>query len=174
MPRNSRAMGVAIPGVVDPELGRIVVTPNMTLTGVALGSHLEARFHVPVALGNDCNLGALGETWLGSARRASSALGIFVGTGIGGGFVRKGKLWRGAREAAGEIGHIVMQIGGPKCGCGNHGCLEALASRTAIENQLRAAVGAGRQTVLTELLGGDLQVIRSARCGKPWTKRIRW
>ena len=156
------AMGVAVPGVVDPELGRIVVTPNMTLTGVALGSHLEARFHVPVALGNDCNLGALGETWLGSARRANSALGIFVGTGIGGGFVRKGKLWRGAREAAGEIGHIVMQIGGPKCGCGNHGCLEALASRTAIENQLRAAVGAGRQTVLTELLGGDLQVIRSS------------
>lgn len=156
------ALGVAVPGVVDPGIGRIIVTPNMTLSGMALGPHLETRYHVPVALGNDCNLGILGESWLGSARRASSAVGIFVGTGIGGGFVRKGKLWRGAREAAGEIGHIVMQIGGPRCGCGNHGCLEALASRTAIENQLRAAVDAGRKTALTELLEGNLKVIRSS------------
>ena len=62
-----------------------------------------------------------------------------VGTGIGGGFVRKGKLWRGARESAGEIGHIIMQIGGPQCGCGNRGCFEALASRTAIERDIRQA-----------------------------------
>lgn len=155
------AMGVAVPGVVDPDAGRVVCTPNMSLTGVALGSHLESRFRLPVALGNDCNLGALGETWLGSARSAESAMAVLVGTGIGGGFVRKGKLWRGAREAAGEIGHIVMQIGGPRCGCGNDGCLEALASRSAIEAQLRDAVAAGRTTVLTELLGGNLQIIRS-------------
>ncbi len=71
----------------------------MSLTGVALGTHLETRFRVPIALGNDCNLGTLGEVWLGSARAARSAFGIFVGTGIGGGLVRKGKLWRGAREA---------------------------------------------------------------------------
>ena len=70
-------------------------------------------------------------------------LGIWVGTGIGAGFVRKGRLWRGARESAGEIGHIVMQIGGPKCGCGNRGCLEALASRTAIERDIREALAAG-------------------------------
>ncbi len=155
------ALGVAVPGVVDPEAGHVVCTPNMHLTGVALGSHLESRFRVPVALGNDCNLGALGETWLGSARNAASAMAILVGTGIGGGFVRKGKLWRGAREAAGEVGHLIMEIGGPKCGCGNCGCLEALASRSAIEAALRAAVAAGRKTVLTELLHGDLAVIRS-------------
>jgi hypothetical protein len=132
------ALGVAVPGVVDPEAGRVVCTPNMHLTGVALGSHLESRFRVPVALGNDCNLGALGETWLGSARNASSAMAILVGTGIGGGFVRKGKLWRGARESAGEVGHLIMEIGGPKCGCGNCGCLEALASRSAIEGPLKS------------------------------------
>jgi glucokinase len=84
-----------------------------------------------------------------------------VGTGIGGGFVRKGKLWRGARESACEVGHIIVQIDGPQCGCGNRGCLEALASRTAIESQLRAAVQAGEKTVLAELLKGDLSVIRS-------------
>ncbi len=155
------AMGLAIPGVVDPDEGRIVFTPNMALTGVEIVSHLEARFGIPIALGNDCNLGALGETWLGSARRASSSVAILVGTGIGGGIVRKGKLWRGVRESAAEIGHMIIHLDGPECGCGNHGCLEALASRTAIENQLRAAVAQGRKTVLTDLLQGDLSVIRS-------------
>jgi len=155
------AMGLAIPGVVDPDEGRIVFTANMALTGVEIVAHLEGRFSVPVVLGNDCNLGALGETWLGSARRARSTVAILVGTGIGGGFVRKGKLWRGARDSALEIGHTIIQLDGPECGCSNHGCLEALASRTAIENQLRAAVAEGRKTVLTELLQGDLSVIRS-------------
>ena len=160
------AIGVAVPGVVDPETARVVVTPNMNLTGVALGSHLEARFKVPVVLGNDCNLGALGEAWLGSARQASSAIAILVGTGIGSGIIRNGKLWRGARESAGEIGHVVMQIGGPLCGCGNHGCLEALASRTAIERDLRQAVEAGRKTALTDLLQGNLSLIRSSALRK--------
>ena len=159
--RDLTAIGIAVPGVVDPEAGRVVVTPNMNLDGVAIGKHLEDRYKVPVALGNDCNLGALGEAWLGSARNADSMMSILVGTGIGGGFVRNGTLWRGAREAAGEIGHITMQIGGPRCGCGNYGCFEALASRSAIERDLRAGVAAGRKTVLTEMLEGDLSIIRS-------------
>jgi glucokinase len=160
------AIGIAVPGVVDVETARVVVTPNMSLTGVAIGPHLEDRFQVPVAVGNDCNLGALGEKWLGSARDADSVVAILVGTGIGGGFVRRGKLWRGARESAGEIGHIVMQIGGPQCGCGNHGCLEALASRTAIEREIRAAIAAGRKSILPELCNGDLSVIRSGAIRK--------
>ncbi len=160
------AIGIAVPGVVDPDEGRVVVTPNMSLTGVAIGPHLEHRFKVPVALGNDCNLGTLGEKWLGSARRAQSAFGIFVGTGIGGGFVQRNKIWQGARESASEIGHLVMQMDGPRCGCGNYGCLEALASRTAIERDLREAIAAGRESLLTELTGGDLKVIRSGAIRK--------
>ena len=155
------AMGIAIPGVVDPDRGHIVVTPNMNLTDVAIGPHLSGRFDMPVAIGNDCNLGALGETWRGSARHAQSTVAILVGTGIGGGYVQSGKLWRGARESAGEIGHIVMQVGGPKCGCGNCGCLEALASRTAIERDIRQAIAEGRETILSELTGGDLSIVRS-------------
>ncbi len=161
-PQRVAALGIAVPGVVDPKRGRVVVTPNMNLSGVEIVPWLAGRYHLPVALGNDCNLGTLGEAWLGAARRARSAFGMFVGTGIGGGFVRKGKLWRGARQAAGEIGHIVMQPeGGLRCGCGNTGCLETLASRSAIENQIRAAVAAGRSTLLTEWLEGDLGIIRS-------------
>jgi len=160
------AIGVAVPGVVEPRSGNVVVTPNMGLTGVSIGSHLESCFRVPVAIGNDGNLAAYGEAWLGSARRARSALGIWVGTGIGAGFVQNGKMWRGARESAGEIGHIVMQIGGPVCGCGNHGCLEALASRTAIERDIRAALAAGGTSKLAEISAGDLSVIRSGAIRK--------
>lgn len=160
--RDVTAMGIAVPGVVDPEEGLVVVTPNMSLTGVSIGPHIESKFGVPVAVGNDCNLGTLGEAWLGSARGARSVVGILVGTGIGSGIVYgKGKMWRGERESAAEIGHMVMQIGGPRCGCGNDGCFEALASRSAIERDLRAAVEAGRTTVLTEILDGDLSVVRS-------------
>ena len=160
------AIGVAVPGVVDPDSGHVIVTPNMNLSGVSLGPRLQARYRVPVVLGNDCNLGTLGEAWLGAAKNARSAVGIFVGTGIGAGFVRNGKLWRGARQSACEIGHIVMQIGGPRCGCGNQGCLEALASRTAIETQLRQAVAAGQKTVLTKLVGRKFRVIRSSQLAR--------
>ena len=160
-PRDLAAIGVAAPGVVDPDKGLVVFTPNMNLSGVRLGKHLAKKCHLPVAVGNDCNLGTLGETWLGSARDADSAFGVFVGTGIGGGFVRKGEMLRGHREAAAEVGHIVMEVGGPRCGCGNRGCFEALASRSAIERDIRKAVAAGRKTVLTDLLDGDLGLIRS-------------
>ncbi len=155
------AIGIAIPGVVDPDEGRVVVTPNMGLTGVAIGPHLSKRYDAPIAVGNDGNFGALGEQWLGSGRGAKSVLSICVGTGIGCGIVHGGELWRGAREAAGEIGHIVMEIGGPRCGCGNHGCFEALAGRTAVERDLRDAIEKGRTSILSELAEGDLSVIRS-------------
>ncbi|NQT38274.1 MAG: ROK family protein [Planctomycetes bacterium] len=155
------AIGIGVPGVVDPDSGNVVGTPNMSLTGVAVGPLMEKEFKVPVAVGNDCNLGALGEQWLGSGRNTASMMGIFVGTGIGAGFVQNGLLWRGARESASEIGHIVMQVGGPKCGCGNLGCFEALASRSAVERDIREAVAAGRTTSLVDQLEGDLSMVRS-------------
>jgi len=93
---------------------------------------------------------------------ADSAVGIFVGTGIGGGIIIDGKLLLGHRGAAGEVGHMAIQKDGPRCGCGSRGCLEALASRTAIERDLRAGVAAGRRTLLPELCQGNLSVIRSS------------
>ena len=155
------AFGIAIPGVVDPKKGKVIVTPNMNFSGAKVVKYLEDKFPVQVVLGNDCNLGTLGEAWLGAARDAQSAVGILVGTGIGGGFVQKGKIWQGARESAMEIGHMIMKIGGPLCGCGNQGCYEAMAGRLAIERDIREQVAKGRQTVLTEILDGDLSRIRS-------------
>jgi glucokinase len=160
------AVGIAVPGVVDPKRGYVAITPNLCLGGVSLGPRLQERFKAPITLGNDGNLGALGETWLGSARKSKSTLYICVGTGIGSGLVLRGKLWRGRRESAGEIGHMIMQIGGPKCGCGNLGCLETLASRTAIERDIRTAIGAGRNSAIFELTGGDSGIIRSGMIRK--------
>jgi len=160
-PKQLAAIGLGVAGTVDPPNGRVVLTPNMNLSGLAIAKPIEKCFGVAVALGNDVNVGTLGEQWMGAARGATSAVGIFVGTGIGAGLILDGKLVLGARLAAAEIGHMRVQLGGPKCGCGNRGCLEALASRTAIERDIREAVAKGRDTVLTELLDGDLTRIRS-------------
>lgn len=157
-----QAIGLAVPGITDQSEGRVVVTPNMNLTGLRITPMITERFSVPVALGNDVNLGTLGEKWLGSAMHADSAVGIFVGTGIGGGVIVNGRLVDGFRGAAGEIGHMLMLRDGPLCGCGNRGCLEALASRSAIEREIRMGVDLGRKTVLSDLIGTDLSVIRSS------------
>ncbi len=159
--KDVEAVGVALPGVVDYDRGRLVKAPNLKLGRVEGRKGLEKLLRVPVAVGNDCDLGTLGEATWGAASGAKSTVGIFVGTGIGGGFVRKGKLWHGARSAAMEVGHMMVQFGGPRCGCGNNGCFESLASRTAIERDLRESIKSGKKTVISRLLKGDLRMIRS-------------
>jgi glucokinase len=184
-------IGIAVPGVVQQETGLVVVTPNMNLSGVKLGQRMKDRFGIPIAVGNDCNLGTLGECWLGSGRNTSSCVGIFVGTGIGAGIVFDNRILSGAGQAAGEIGHIISQFPcenwrnhinvkhkqGTKssknnlpelsrCGCGNYGCFETFASRTAMERFIRDAVEHGAKSVITNLNGGTLDVIKSSTIAK--------
>ncbi len=163
-------VGLGVPGTVDPEKGLVVDTPNMNLSGLRIVRRAEEKLGRPVAFDNDVNLGTLGESWLGAAQGADSTVGIFVGTGIGGAVLVGGKLVRGVRFAAGEIGHIVMEVDGPLCGCGNRGCLEAMASRTAIERDIREAVSSGRETILQEMLDGDLSIIKSGALKKALKK----
>lgn len=172
-PADVLALGIAVPGVVDPKAGRVIITPNMNLSGAEIVPRFESRYDLPVVLGNDCNLGTLGESWLGAGRGASSVFGILVGTGIGGGIVQRRRLWTGYRNSASEIGHTVIKLDGPECACGNHGCLEALASRSAIERDIRSAVKNGRKTVLSELLDGDLSIIRSGALRQAVEKKDR-
>ena len=183
------AIGIAIPGVVEPQSGDVVVTPNMNLTGIPLGKRLRDDFGIPVFLGNDGNLGTLGETWLGAARNSRNSVGIFVGTGVGSGIVIDGKLWTGAGHGAGEIGHIVVQtparnwkarLGAllpkgeaaeelpefPVCGCGNVGCLETFASRTAIEHEIQKALELGVSSCIKDLCGGDVSLIKAGNLAK--------
>lgn len=156
------ALGVAVPAVVDSRAGLVVHAPNLENADPHLRDRLAERYSFPVFLGNDVNLGTLAEVWRGVGKNAENVVGIFVGTGIGGGVVLGGKLLTGAEDQAGEIGHLVLSVDGPICGCGNRGCFEALASRTAIERDLRAALAAGRESSLSEtaaagrLHSGDL------------------
>ena len=106
-------IGIGIPGVVDPKSGIVTAAPNIALKGAHLGDELKDKFDAPVILGNDVNVGTIGECWLGAGRDADSVVGIFIGTGIGGGVVQDRRLVTGSHNAAGEIGHIVMETNGP-------------------------------------------------------------
>ena len=159
--KQLRAVGIGAPGAIDTEAGRVIFAPNLHWEDVPLRKSLEKQLGVPVCLENDANIATLGvyEVELGAKPR--NMIGIFLGTGIGGGLIIDGKLYSGFNGTAGEIGHMVIDVGGPKCGCGNQGCFEALASRTAIFHRISEAVAAGKKTILTESLGEDLKDLRS-------------
>ncbi len=157
-----QAIGIGAPGPLDPETGIVIFAPNLGWRDVPLKTELEARTGLPTFVDNDVNVGTLGEHAFGAAQGVENVVGIFVGTGIGGGIILKGELFHGASKTAGEIGHIIVKAGGPRCGCGARGCLEAVASRTAMAKQFRKAIQKkGKKSVLTKLTNGDLSVIRS-------------
>ncbi|MBI5802401.1 MAG: ROK family protein [Verrucomicrobia bacterium] len=156
-----RAIGIGAPGAVDPVEGRMIFAPNLKWENVPLRKTLEKHLGLPVFAENDCNACALGvyETELDPKPR--SMVGIFLGTGIGSGIVLDGRAYTGFNRTAGEIGHMVLEVNGPKCGCGNKGCFEALASRTALFRKIQTAVEDGQKTVLTDMLGPELTDMRS-------------
>ncbi len=151
--KSIAGIGVGAPAPVDCQTGVVYSAPNLPgWDEIPLGPRLQAEFGVPVLVDNDVNLGTLGEWSQGAGRGSLHMVGIFVGTGVGGGVVIDGKLYRGARYAAGEVGHTIVQPDGPLCGCGQRGCLEAFASRTAIERAVRAGLEEGRSSMVADLL----------------------
>lgn len=155
-------LGIGAPGAVDFGAGTVIFAPNMEgWKDVALKKELEKQLGLPVFVENDCNIAALGVYEAELKSKPKSMVGIFVGTGIGGGIIVNGELYSGANHTAGEVGHMVLEVGGPKCGCGNKGCFEALASRTAIFQQIKAGIKSGEKTILTEMLGNSLEDLRS-------------
>ncbi len=126
------AIGVAVPGVFDRSTGVIIQTPNLPLSDYPLKAALEQHFSRPVWVENDVNAGTYGEYRAGAAKGYRHVLGVFPGTGIGGGLIINGELYIGSGGNAGEIGHMIIQPGGPLCGCGRRGCLEAFAGRSAM------------------------------------------
>lgn len=152
---NVRAVGIGAPGPLNPKTGMILHAPNLgpTWNELPIAAHLSERLGCPVYLGNDVNVGAVGEHELGAGKGYKNVVAIFVGTGIGGGIILNGRLYRGVRYTAGELGHVVLMANGPMCGCGKRGCAEALASRTAIERDIRAQIDVGRESLVPRLLG---------------------
>jgi glucokinase len=159
--KQIRAIGVGAPGAVDPEQGRVLFAPNLGWENVALEKEMQKELEAPVFVENDCNVCTLGIHEIELRAKPRHLVGIFLGTGIGGGLILDGKLYSGFNRTAGEVGHMVLEVGGAKCACGNQGCFEALASRGAIFRKIQNAVKAGQKTVLTDLLGDDLEDLRS-------------
>jgi glucokinase len=166
-----QGVGIGAPGPVDPGRGIVYNPPNLPgWEAVALGPRLSEALGVLVCVENDVNLGTLGEYAQGAGRGTQDMVGIFVGTGVGGGLILDGKLRSGFRHAAGELGHMVVLAGGPVCGCGRRGCLEALASRTAIERDIRLGLKAGRESLISKLTRDGQERLTSGTLAKAFRR----
>jgi glucokinase len=155
-------VGVSVPGPLDRAKGIVRYTPNMGFKDYKLAAELAGLFGAPAFLENDVQAGVYGELRAGALRGKLNAVGVFVGTGIGGGIVIDGKLYRGATGSAGEVGHMILHEGGAACGCGNYGCLEALASRTAMAKDAIGQAATGKAPTLYSLAGSELRKCRSS------------
>jgi glucokinase len=146
-------IGIGSPGKVDNDAGTVTGAKNLPDWGGSydLRAALEKSCGVPIALGNDVQVATEGEFELGAAKPYKSVLGVFWGTGVGGGIMLDGKPWIG-RDAAGEIGHVCVRIGGAQCPCGRQGCMEAYAGRYAMELRARKEVERGEKTVLFKIM----------------------
>lgn len=149
------AVGVACAGQIDPVTGAVVYAPNLGWRDVPLGVLLAQALGVPVIVENDVRAAAWGEFVAGAGRREGSLVAVFVGTGVGSGAVLDGRLWRGAGNAAGEVGHTQVVPEGLPCRCGRNGCLEQYVSGSGFQRRLAAAMTAGRVSRLVDVCGGD-------------------
>jgi glucokinase len=143
------AIGVGSPGQIEHSTGAVLHAANVPgfEARVELGGELATRLRAPVSVGNDVSVGVLGEYRLGAGRPYRDVLGVWLGTGVGGGLILGGEL-RTGRGSAGEFGHIVAKPGGRRCTCGNRGCVEAYAGRASMERRAKALVARGHETIL--------------------------
>jgi len=154
-------IGVGCPGPLDLDRGIVLDMPNLGWKRFAIKRALEKRFKCPSHILNDVDAGVYGESVAGAGVGARSIVGVFPGTGIGGGAVYKGEIIRGSKGSCMEIGHLPVLSEGPLCGCGQRGCLEAVASRLAISGEAAKAAFRGQAPYLLSKAGTDISKIRS-------------
>ena len=179
-PSDIEGIGFDFPGQVDCKTGVVKLAPNIPgWVNVPIAQMIEDEFHIPTRIDNDVRCAALGELKFGAGKGCENFICITVGTGIGSGIVINGKVVRGATNAAGELGHIKLQMnGGPICGCGDTGCLEAFASGPAIVAMAQEYIKGGKSTKFREMAaaeGGEItpyMVAKAAEEGDPVAKRI--
>ena len=144
------AVSIMVPGAVDCAKAVVIQAPNLpSLVNFPLKVELERKLGWPVFLENDANAATVGEMWVGAARGCRDVVSVTLGTGVGGGMILDGKLWRGSHGSGGEIGHTAVDpFSGLKCKCGNTGCLELFASATAIVRMTRESLSSFPETIL--------------------------
>jgi len=176
-PTDIQGIGFGFPGQVDYKSGVVRLAPNIPgWVDVPIAQMIEEEFGIPTRVDNDVRCAALGELNFGAGKGCENLICITVGTGIGSGLIVNGKLVRGASNAAGEIGHIKLQMhDGPICGCGDTGCMEAFASGPAIVAMAEDYIKGGKSTKFRELANPDITpriVFEAAKQGDPVAKRI--
>ena len=158
-PEAIAGVGIGSPGPLDREKGLVLITPNLGWRDFPLRDRVSGPLGLPATLDNDANCAVFGEWWMGAGRGSRYLVGLTIGTGIGGGIVVDGKLYHGASDAAGEIGHTTIDSNGRRCKCGNYGCLEAYASGPAIAARAVEGIEAGADSSLPGYVGGELAKI---------------
>lgn len=161
--KNITGIGVGCPGPLDLNRGVIIYGPNLGWKNAKIKASLEKRFGCPAMISNDVDAGVYGEYCYGAGRGARCVLGVFPGTGIGAGCIYEGRILRGKVNSCMELGHIQVLPNGPLCGCGQHGCLESVASRLAISTAAAAAAYRGEAPYLLKSVGMDLSNISSGK-----------
>jgi glucokinase len=159
-------IGVAVAGAIDSGRGLITFSPNLPgWRDVPLGEIVQQRYRVDAFLVNDASAAALGEHRFGAGRGISNLILLTLGTGIGGGIIINGEMYGGACGSAGEIGHMVIDVNGPECACGSRGCLEALASGTAVARDAIRRINHGEKSSLIEMVKGEIESITAETVG---------
>jgi glucokinase len=160
-------ISVAVPGTINAAEGVVIKAPNVpSLDGFRLAAALESELSWPAILENDANAAAVGELWQGAGRGSDTIICITLGTGVGGGIVLDGEVWRGADGSAGEIGHMAIEpFEGVPCGCGSRGCLEVYASATAITRMVREELPRNPNSSLHKIGDVTAQAVYQAGLG---------
>jgi glucokinase len=171
-------VGIGSPGPLDRARGIVIVSPNLGWRDFPLRDAVGTRVNLPATLDNDANCATLGEWWCGAAKGGRDVVGLTIGTGIGGGLIFDGKLYHGASDGAGEIGHTTIDPTGRRCKCGNYGCLEAYASGPAIAERAREELEVDAESILLGMVNGDadritsLTVFEASKRGDPVATQV--
>lgn len=168
-------VGIGAPGPLDRATGVVRLTPNLGWVDMPLRARVCEPLGLAGALDNDANCAVLGEWWQGAAQGTRHAIGFTLGTGVGGGIIMDGRLYHGASDVAGEVGHITIDANGRRCKCGNDGCLEAYASGPAIARRAAEALAAGAVSSLGMVDPDQLtaqHVYEAAASGDPLARDV--
>jgi glucokinase len=171
-------IGIGAAGLVDGHNGIVLSAPNIAWENVHLRAMIEDRVDLPVFVDNDANVAAWGEALHGAGKDYGDQLMITVGTGVGGGIIIGGQIYRGAHGVGAELGHMIVDSGGWECPCGNNGCLEAVASGTSIGRRARERASEPEAAAVLKLAGGDANLITgelvgdAAKASDEWAREI--
>ena len=162
--KDIRAIASCAPGVIDQDTGIVLRTPNLPMRNYDMKGAMEKQFGIPFFVGNDVNLGVLGEYKYGAGKGYRNIVGFFVGTGLGGGLILNGELYTGNQFKAAEYGHMILDPEGPLCNCGQRGCLETFSSKQGMSAYIRQQVSRGRESMMAESVADG--VFRSKKLKK--------